>query len=147
MIKTALVSLLALAWVLLSSHCRIEALPGLAFLSCGSEVYTAGLTPTGGHDQDHESNDSNECGDPCTEKGCCSIESAKFHAPRQHDVAPVAPATLIGLVPSDGFGPFELSIPVEVGRGLLTATPPELPSSWQFFLRAALPVRAPSLAS
>lgn len=147
MIKTALVSLLALAWVLISSHCRIEALPGLGFLSCASEVYAAGLTPTDSHNQERHSNDGNECGDPCTEKGCCSIESAKFHAPRQHDVAPVALVALLGIMASDRFGPLALSIPAEVSGGLRTAAPPEIPSSWQFSLRTALPVRAPSLAS
>ncbi len=148
MIKTALVSLLALAWVLLSSHCRIEALPGLGFLSCASEVYAAGLAPSDGQDHDHKSN--NECGDPCTEKGCCSIESAKFHAPRQHGLAPVAPVAVLGIVPVDGLGsidPFELSLPAQVGRGVLASVPPEWPSSWRFILRTALPVRAPSLAS
>ena len=34
MIKTAMVSLLALTWVLLSSHCRLEAVPGFEFLRC-----------------------------------------------------------------------------------------------------------------
>jgi hypothetical protein len=39
------------------------------------------------------------------------------------------------------------SLPDEVSAGILTAAPPQLLKTWHFFSRAALPARAPSLAS
>lgn len=124
-----MVSLLALTWVLLTSHCRIEAMPGFEFLRCATDV--------------HASDKANEGGDPCKDAGCCSIESAQYHAPRQHEIA----AVVVAIVPADNFGVVEQSLPKEVSLGILTAAPPELPNSWQFLSRTALPVRAPSLAS
>lgn len=129
-IRIAMVSLLALTWVLLTSHCRIEAMPGFEFLRCATDV--------------HATDTTNEGGDPCKETGCCSIESAQYHAPRQHEIAPVV---IAAIVPADDFGIVEQSLPKEVSLGILTAAPPELPSSWQFLSRTALPPRAPSLAS
>ena len=126
-IKTVTVSLLAFTWVMLASHCRIEAMPGFEFLRCAPDVHT-----------------SNEGGDPCKDSGCCSVEFAQYHAPRQHEIAPVI---VFAIVPADNFGVVEQSLPKEVSLGILTAAPPELPTSWQFSHRKALPVRAPSLAS
>lgn len=129
-IRIATVSLLALTWVLLTSHCRIEAMPGFEFLRCATDV--------------HASDTADESGDPCKDAGCCSIESAQYRAPRQHEIAP---AVIFAIVPADSFGVVEQWRPKEVSLGMLTAAPPELPSSWQFLYRTALPVRAPSLAS
>lgn len=125
-----MVSLLALTWVLGASHCRIEAMPGFDFFRCGTDV--------------HATETASECGDPCKESGCCSIESSQFHAPRQHEIAPVI---IAGVVPTDDFGVAERSLPKEVSLGILTAAPPDLPTSWQFLSRTALPPRAPSFAS
>jgi hypothetical protein len=116
----------ALTWVLVSSHCKIEGMPGFEFLRCATDV--------------HESESG---GDPCTDAGCCSLESAQYHAPRQQEVAAVV---LVAIVATDELRVVEQSLPKEVRLGILTAAPPEIPSSWQFSLRTALPARAPSLA-
>lgn len=126
-LRTALIILLALAWVPLTSHCKLESLPGWEFLRCASE---APLTP--------------EEGDPCDEDGCCAVEFAKYQSSRQQEIAPVL---LLGILPADPLGALDPLHPVGAGLGIPTSLPPELPVSWQFSLRAALPVRAPSLAS
>jgi hypothetical protein len=121
-----MVSLLALTWVLLTSHCRIEAMPGFEFLRCSTDVH-----------------ESSEGGDPCKEAGCCSLESAQYQAPRQQEITPIV---VVAIIPGDIFGVVEQTLPKEVSLGILTAAPPELPASWLFSLRTALPPRAPSLA-
>ncbi len=129
-IRTVMVVLVALTWVLLTSHCKIEAMPGFEFLRCATDIHAPAESESGG--------------DPCKDTGCCLIESAQYHAPRQHELAPVV---VLAIVPADNFGVVEHSLPKEVSLGILTAAPPELPTSWQFLSRTALPVRAPSLAS
>jgi hypothetical protein len=125
-----MVLLLALAWVPLTSHCKIEAMPGFEFFRCATDIHAPAESESGG--------------DPCKDVGCCSIESAQYHAPRQSEIAPVV---VFDIIPSDSFGVVEQSLPKEVSLGILTAAPPGLPTSWQFLSRTALPVRAPSLAS
>lgn len=129
-IRITMVSLVALTWVLLTSHCKIEAMPGFEFLRCATDIHAPAESESGG--------------DPCKDTGCCAIESAQYHAPRQQELAPVV---VLAIVPPDNFGVVEQSLPKEVSLGILTSAPPELPTSWQFSLRTALPVRAPSLAS
>lgn len=129
-IRIAMVSLVALTWVLLTSHCRIEAMPGFEFLRCATDIHAPAESESGG--------------DPCKDAGCCSIESAQYHAPRQHEIAPVV---IFAILPAESFRVVTQSLPKEVSLGILTAAPPELPSSWQFLSRTALPPRAPSLAS
>ena len=126
-LRTVLVALLALAWVPLTSHCRIEGLPGFEFLRCSSDVQT-----------------SNEGGDPCSEGECCAVESAMYQSLRLEKITPVV---IVAILPAEDFGVVEQSLPDEVSLGILTAAPPDLPKPWQFSLRTALPVRAPSLAS
>ncbi|MDA1273217.1 MAG: hypothetical protein O2960_04065 [Verrucomicrobia bacterium] len=126
-LRTLVVALMALAWVTVTSHCQFEALPGLEFLRCATELQVP-----------------DEGGDPCNEGGCCSVESAKYQSPRQQEMLPVV---LVAILPVDDFDMLELSLPVGVSFGILTAAPPELQASWQFSLRTALPVRAPSLNS
>lgn len=125
-----MVSLLALTWVLLTSHCKIEAMPGFEFLRCATDI--------------HAPDESESSGEHCEDTGCCLVETAQYHAPRPHELAPVV---VFDIMPADNFGIVEQSLPKEVSLGILTAAPPELPTSWQFLSRTALPVRAPSLAS
>lgn len=129
-IKIAMVSLVALTWVLLTSHCKIEVMPGFEFLRCATDIHAPAESESGG--------------DPCKDSGCCSFESAQYQAPRQQEAAPVI---VFAVIPADSLGVVERSLPKEVSLGILTAAPPELPTSWQFLSRTALPVRAPSLAS
>jgi len=118
---------MALAWVPLTSHCQIEALSGIESLRC----------PAGDEAPVDE-------GDPCRDAGCCSFDSSKYVPGSKHDLKPIvflaSPLELLDSIPLR-------SLPEEVCLGILTAAPPEIHSSWQFDSRAALPVRAPSLAS
>lgn len=125
-----MVLLVALAWVLLTSHCRIEALPGFEFLRCATDV--------------HEPVESENGGDPCEDAGCCSMESAQYHAPRQQELTPILG---LAMVPVENPGVADQSLPQEVSLGILTASPPGLPGPWQFCHRAALPPRPPSLTA
>jgi hypothetical protein len=123
--------LLALAWVPLMSHCRIEALTDLEIFSCSTEEH-------------HSTDDSGEpCGDDDT---CCAVEFAKYQSPRQQEIVPVASLLI---EPGADFcaAAATIPLPAELCLGILTAAPPDMPVGWQFSLRAALPVRAPSVAS
>ena len=122
-----MVSLMALSWVLMASHCKIEALPGFEFFRCAADVQSA-----------------NGGGDPCQETGCCSVESAHYHAPRQQETTPVV---LVAMLSADNHVVVEQSSPKAAGPGIPTADPPDLSSSWQFLSRAALSPRAPSSVS
>jgi hypothetical protein len=122
-----MVLLVALAWAPLTSHCRIEAVPGFEFLRCSTD-----------------SPPSNEGGDPCDDGGCCSIESAKYQPIRQQDVTSVV---LVAILPSDGIGRVEQRLPAGACPWISSVAPAHLSSTWQFSRRAALPVRAPSSVS
>lgn len=111
----------------LTSHCSIGAIPGFEFLRCVAD--------------NHESKDGS---DPCKESGCCPLESGHLQAPRSEETTP---AIVAAILPSLETSIPDNSLPVEVSLGILTAAPPELPKPWQFSLRTALPVRAPSFAS
>src|SRR4030095_2869170 len=120
-----MVSLLALAWVLLTSPCRIAAVPGFEFLRCAAEAPPSS-------------------GDPCNDAGCCSLESAQFHAPRQQEEAPVR---IVALEPGPAFAPAETAPLSERSLGLPTGAPPEASICWRFHTRTALPPRPPSFVS
>lgn len=122
---------LAFAWLPLASHCSISTLPGFEFFRCSVE-------------ETHASHDSGGAGDPCRDGGCCAVESAKYQSTRQQPLDPIAPATV---PPTEQSVVLLRPLPAEVCLGVLTAAPPELPVGWQFSLRTALPVRAPSSAS
>lgn len=125
-LRTMLIVALALLWVPLMSHCKLESIPGFEFLHCASDAQGSPANP--GH-----------CG-----AGCCSVESAKYQAPRNQETTPVV---VVVILPCDLLSDLAQSLPPEVSLGILTAAPPELPTSWQFTSRTALPPRAPSLAS
>jgi hypothetical protein len=125
--KSVVIGLVMLVWATASHHCDLEQASGWAFLRCASDP--------------HESGDG--C-DHSKDVGCCSIEYAQYHAPRQLELTPIVGPIIF---PPDNFDVVEQSLPKDVSLGILTAAPPELPTSWQFLYRTALPVRAPSLAS
>jgi hypothetical protein len=109
-------------WFSATNHCRLEVIPGLEILRCASE-------------------DSNgNCdGDGCdiVEKGFSKTESNRLVI----RVPPlVSDVSFIALIEQA----FEAIPPSRIE---LTSAPPELPRLWQFSLRAALPPRAPSIAS
>ena len=121
--RTAFVIALAVLWVPITSHCKLELIPGLEFLHC------AGDTPT-------KSN--------CEGDSCQTVESGAYKTQDNDDLVPLPVVTvdLSVLVP-----PAEMSAPESGSVGIFTASPPELPKVWQFVYRTALPVRAPSIAS
>jgi len=122
-----MVSLLALSWVLSISHCRMEAVPGWEFLRCAAEAPM-----------------SDKGGDPCDDAGCCLLESAQFHAPRQQEATQVV---IVGVQAGPAIDPGDESVPVKDTSGRPTEAPPELSGCWRFQIRAALPPRAPSFPS
>jgi hypothetical protein len=122
-----MVGLMSLAWVTATSHCQLEVFPSLESLRCASEVKI-----------------SDEGTDPCNNSECCSVESGKYQSPKKQEMLPIFVVTIL---PVDNFASLVKSLPLEVCLGILTAAPPELQTSWQFSLRTALPVRAPSVAS
>ena len=130
-LRTWLVVLLALAWVPLTSHCRIEALIDVGFLQCEADA------PANHAGQEH----GKPCGD---EDNCCAVEFAKYPSSRQQDFLP---AFLPVFLPSENSASIHPPLPAGGSPGILTPPPPDLPVSWQFSLRAALPPRAPSIAS
>jgi hypothetical protein len=126
-VKTILALLLALAWAPMMSHCVLETFPGLDFLRCAADAQTA--DNTAGH---------------CDQSACCAAESGPFDLPNQPPLLP----TFTGLpLPFAALTDCLPSLPARPRLPALPPAPPELPVSWQFSCRAALPVRAPSLAS
>jgi len=118
-IRVIAACLLALVWAPLTSHCQLESIPGLEFLHCASEA-----------------TDSSCCDDSCT-----SVESGAYKVPDyQNPVPPVERSIVLH---------FSISTPAEEGQLPVhpADAPLELLPTWQFSLRTALPVRAPSFVS
>lgn len=133
-IRAIIAVALAFAWLPLASHCSISTLPGFEFFRCSVE-------------ETHASHGSGGSGDPCGDSGCCAVESSKYQSTRQQPQDLIDPASILPIEPSCASYLLVLPLPVQVCLGILTTAPPELPVGWQFSLRAALPVRAPSSAS
>lgn len=128
-------SVLALAiaalWVAVGSHCRLEVLPGMGFLSCCQHSET-GQSPAH-HDDD------------CAGDGCSAIESG-FYKLENSEVAPIRP--LLPLLAALTVAPDPGAPNAPAAEILIASSPPEAdPRPWQFSQRAASPPRAPSIAS
>ena len=118
--KNVLLVTFALFWAVVSAHCKLESIPGLDFLKCDSAE-----TPSS----------------HCAGDSCDGVEDGQFF---QVQKAPGASFVSVAL-------PFNMLLPFEPANHL-TNSPipkvlPELPVSWQFISRTALPVRAPSFVS
>jgi len=120
-------ALAAFLWLPVSAHCQLETVPGLEFLACQSP------SPATGNSNSH-----------CADSGCCSVERSEYTA-EQAPFSQPSPDLLV--VKSEPVLTLPNTLPAEVSVGILTASPPELPTTWQFASRTALPVRAPSIAS
>ena len=112
---------LALLWVPITSHCSWESLIGGDFFKCA---------PTA--EKGDCSNDGDSCG---------TVESASYKVP---DAAPAISAPVFAVVFFQIPAP---SIPLSRRIAPPTAAPSEIPVSWQFVSRTALPPRAPSFVS
>lgn len=121
--------LAAFAWLPMTSHCRIESVPGFTFLACVSETNCHGDTKP--QQQSEQS-------------GCCSVEKSQYKSEQLRITLPTPEMLAIDAVQA-----FDLinTLPAEVCIGILNTGPPELPSTWQFSFRTALPARAPSFVS
>jgi len=123
----ALIALLLVAfWPLVTTHCDLEQLPGLEFLTCADEA-----------DATHAESD-------CESDPCASVESGFYKTEDARQVVPTPP-----LIPSA----FLTAIMLEATQPAISLSttfdfaPPELPKVWQFSFRTALPPRAPSFVS
>lgn len=126
--KTIWVATLALLWAPITSHCQLEALPALEFLACCDHGQSA---------PPHQDDD-------CKQDGCATVESGEY---RTQDERIIVAAPVL-ILPGVESASDELNTLIDrVSRGILAAVPPEHSRVWQFALRMALPVRAPSLAS
>ena len=112
----------ALLWAFLSAHCKLETVPGLAFLACAEKS------------SDAKSN--------CDDRGCCDFEATARNSDQSDIAGPPAIFTLLILL-----SPPNLDDRLSGGLPLPSTAPPDLPRSWQFLSRAALPPRAPSFIS
>ena len=112
----------------MTSHCRLESVPGFEFLAC--------LTESSCHGE--------QSSEKPADAGCCSVEKSHYKTEQLRVTLPH-----LELQPVDSASAINLAstLPAEVSIGVLTAAPPGLTKSWQFSSRTALPVRAPSLAS
>jgi hypothetical protein len=110
---------LMLLWVPITAHCTLEDVPGLAFLKCATDT-----------EQERD----------CEGDSCTQLESATYKISDTHaDFLPPALTEIFAFI-MVGFRADEQLITV-------IETPPEIPCSWQFLFRTALPPRAPSFVS
>ena len=111
-------SFVALAlWLVATHHCQLENVLGLTFLRCASP------TATSSH---------------CEGDSCQIVESGVYKISDTRAYVPVAPLVVV-IVPAE--------VLEDSATAASEALPPELPQSWQFISRTALPIRAPSIAS
>jgi hypothetical protein len=128
-LKTIWVVALALLWVPITSHCQLESIPSLtALLACCEHEDTSAP---------HEDQD-------CEQDSCASVESGDYRTQEREPLLVIPDHISIevaAVVVEPG------SLPDEISLRILATAPPAQHHLWQFALRMALPVRAPSFAS
>jgi hypothetical protein len=129
-LKNILFVLAAFAWLPMTSHCRLEAVPGFEFLACVSENTCHG-----------ESKPQQSVPE---QSGCCSVEKTHYKSDQLRITLPTPEMLAIAATP---LGDLASALPAEACVGILNTGPPELPATWQFSFRTALPARAPSIVS
>lgn len=120
-LRSLVAMVMLLVWLPAQGHCLLERTGWIWGDDCCSET---------------------ESNAPCSAKPCCNLDSPTYKLSNHR-------ATFV--VPD----PIEVFLPPVVDQTAVllahtrfpTVGPPELPVRWQFVYRAALPVRAPSLAS
>lgn len=126
-IRSIVAVLLVALWVPLTAHCQLESMGALpALLHCADECAPSGSGPDGDDDS------------------CAAVESASYKVDDEQ------PAVAAPLSPPFFLARLCCLNPVLRVHGFTQApatADSALPVAWQFFLRAALPIRAPSLAS
>ena len=129
-LRTILTLLLALLWLPVTVHCRLESIPGIEFLSCCLHAEPE-------QTQAHQDND-------CETDGCATVESGLYKqedSPSEGLINPLLPLPDCISWANDevSASPITCATP--------SSAPPELSVLWQFSLRAASQPRAPSSAS
>ena len=126
-LKTLVGLVLLAAWLPATSLCLIERAGWLAYDDC---------CPS--------SSPKSQDNDPSRETTCCALASAPYKADNDDGIKISAPTTAV--LPS-----VDLTTPHDAPGAPKSApvspSPPELPTSWQFTFRTALPPRAPSFVS
>ncbi len=121
----AIAVLTLVLWAMAAMHCKLEGVPGFAFLqSCC--FLPADAQPT----------------QPCDTDSCGTVEDGNYRAEEPMVNAPTPALTLVFLLASPAA---EVSS-VKLAGSASPDPPPEL-RAWQFVQRAAHPPRAPSLFS
>jgi hypothetical protein len=110
---------LALAWVPITSHCAWEDLPGFQLFQCATDAQ-----------QDSD----------CEGDACVQVETASYKVSETQTYVPVPPFTVVDQISLLEMLPAQQPLPA-------TAAPPQIPRSWQFSFRTALPPRASSFVS
>ena len=111
-------------WLPATNHCKLEQIPGLAFLACCEQEDS----PT------HQDED-------CETDGCATFEN-QLYKTETAQIVVVAPTLLLNTILSPLSA--ELSLPDTANYIPPDAAPALLPCVWQFSYRTALPPRAPS---
>jgi hypothetical protein len=119
---------LALVWAPVTSHCLFEKLPGFDFLSCCTHNDAA--APHGDDD--------------CSNDACATVEQGFYKLKDNGDIVPQPGLAIAFFLDAVAL---QVTVKDSGGEAVRTARPPpHLAPAWQFFYRAAVPVRAPSLA-
>jgi hypothetical protein len=126
-LKTAVTVLVLAVWAACTAHCAVENLWGGATLPCCNE--DGGQPDQAPHAPGH-----------CV---CGAIQAGGYVS---QDGARSIPLPLGGVV-LFVVAPYPAELPTRPGRVEPAASPPGTVEPWQFLFRAALPARAPSLAS
>ncbi len=120
---TVVAFLLIGCWAPMTAHCNLERLPAFEFLKCAQDAEPVG---------------------DCDDTACDSVESG-FYKTQEHPELNLSPALEVVCFalfldePDSASGPA-----LECAR---IVSPPDLPVTWQFVFRTALPPRTPSIAS
>ena len=112
-------------WLPATLHCKLEELPGLQFLACCDHEQAA----------PHQDDD-------CRTDSCAMLEDGLF---KVSNPKVVVPPPLLAMIPDFSTAPASGRRLAPVQVCILADRAPELPVTWQFSTRAALPPRAPSL--
>lgn len=124
-LKSILAVVLAVLWTAIGAHCQIETLPGMGSLRCDTQ------------EQQSSASDSH-CGD----SHCIAIEQGHYQASQQAPLKAMPPVVFLFIVPV-----CELATESSLISGWMETDATAPPRPWQFFSRAALPPRAPSIIS
>lgn len=126
-VKTILVLSLVCLWVPATLHCKLEELPGLQFLSCCDHGETA----------PHQDDD-------CETDACAMVEGGLYKSANPKVTILPPPVIVVRDLASRPEAELESA---RFRFRQLSEKSPDLPVTWQFSSRAALPPRAPSFVS